>query len=595
MDNPPKSSTPLYQSISDYLNSIPSDHPLQISLRTYFLSLSLSLGPSLLPFILSQKTRRKGGFTALKHVLKREFGVSGFAFAMTAGVGGGAALKRLFDTFEDNEPSSNPDSQNSIQLTSAFRRFISKLSPTQKTFLANIISSFISISLLQLPQRSKTNNNQCSLHSVPKRSSIPLTSPLSESTRGRTSATLDLTLLLLVRALDSVFRSAVLPSSYRSKAGDVGVDGIGVEENEEMRKQKRQALTRKVDAIVFWACSARIMWCFFYEPQRLPRSYNKWIMSIANIDPRILSALRAIRADKWSYTQRRSDPADLVTTFSKDLGYPAAWGDPKILPPYGGEGATKVWEALGVQGRNAVGGLPCEIVHGGLAGHNCYANAGVRGLKAFGEALAIYLPVHVLPILLTRPQKLLQLSTLLSTLLNILRSASFLSTFVSSIWFTVCFTRTIFLAKLFPWISHDFWDGPFGCTFLGSLVCGSSIWIEQGRRRGEMALYVLPRAIRACLSEKWLKSGKRSVKFAERLTFVLSLAILLTSSSHAPDSLRGLSRWTLAFVMKGPSNGFWKTKRKDTGTPSTPTESTEPSKKSDEVVEKLGHSLDTLN
>ena len=124
--------------------------------------------------------------------------------------------------------------------------------------------------------------------------------------------------------------------------------------------------------------------------------------------------------------------------------------------------------------------------------------------------------MHFLPIILTRPRKLLQIPNLVSTLLSVARSASFLSAFVSSIWFAVCMTRTLLLARLFPGISHDFWDGPFGCTFVGSLVCGSSIWIEKGRRRGEMALYVLPRAIRACLPEAWVKSGRMSVRWAER-------------------------------------------------------------------------------
>ena len=139
--------------------------------------------------------------------------------------------------------------------------------------------------------------------------------------------------------------------------------------------------------------------------------------------------------------------------------------------------------------------------------------------------------MHVLPILLTRPHKLLRVSELLNTLLNVLRSASFLSTFVSSIWISVCLTRTLLLARLMPWISHDIWDGPFGCTFVGSLACGASIWIEQGRRRGEMSLYVLPRAIRACLSDRFLRSGK-GVRLCERYFFCRSLKSLVTNMGN---------------------------------------------------------------
>lgn len=103
----------------------------------------------------------------------------------------------------------------------------------------------------------------------------------------------------------------------------------------------------------------------------------------------------------------------------------------------------------------------------------------------------------------------------LPALLSAIRSATFLSLFLSSYWFTVCFTRTLVLARLFLGISHDVWDGPYGGTLAGSLVCGASIWIENARRRGEMALYVLPKALRASISEKWLHSRHPVVQFAE--------------------------------------------------------------------------------
>lgn len=147
--------------------------------------------------------------------------------------------------------------------------------------------------------------------------------------------------------------------------------------------------------------------------------------------------------------------------------------------------------------------------------------------------------VHVLPILIRRPQRLLNFQTILDTLLGILRSASFLSAFVSSFWATVCFTRTLVVARVLPEISHDFYDGPFGCVMAGCLVCGSSIWIESGRRRGEMALYVLPRVIRACLPDRWLRSGRKSVYAIEQLvSFCAGIegTDILTSRFHPQDS-----------------------------------------------------------
>lgn len=119
--------------------------------------------------------------------------------------------------------------------------------------------------------------------------------------------------------------------------------------------------------------------------------------------------------------------------------------------------------------------------------------------------------------MLTHPRSILKRHRAIPALLAAIRSATFLSTFLSSYFFAVCFTRTLVLAKLFPWIPHNVWDGPYGCVLVGSLTCGWSVLIENARRRGEMALYVLPKAFRASLPSKWIASGHTGAKLAERL------------------------------------------------------------------------------
>ncbi|KAG5647996.1 hypothetical protein DXG03_007030 [Asterophora parasitica] len=347
-------------------------------------------------------------------------------------------------------------------------------------------------------------------------------------------------------------------------------------ENLKGKRELAKTLMSRVDALVFWACSARIMWYFFYEPQRLPKSYVKWIATLANLDDRVVQTLRHLREGKWSYTKDSASHSNVLQEFSMELGHNASWGDPVALPAYGGAVADAAWKTLGVKNRPGVGGLPCELVHGtvgssvGLEG-SCTANYSIRGTMAFLEAIAIYLPVHFFPVLLTRPQTLLDLRKVLTTLFGAIRSATFLSAFVTLYWSSVCTTRSLVFARLFPGISHDFWDGPFGCIFAGSLLCGSSIWIENGRRRGEMALYVLPRAVRACLPDAWVRNGRGKARIAERLVFILSFSTLITAAVHRPETLRGLSRWTLSFVTKGPNAGFWKQKRRSESTPDTPT------------------------
>ncbi|KZT30380.1 hypothetical protein NEOLEDRAFT_1125908 [Neolentinus lepideus HHB14362 ss-1] len=489
--------------VEDYLLSLPQDHPLQISLRTYGLALSLSLAPVLLPFITAATSRRgrarSGGLEALRRALKQELGVRGLAFAITTAIGGGAFLQHFWRVLE-GEVDDKRSSDERTPLSNTFRAAgevlrrlsaVCNLTPAWKTFICNAGTSLIALILLQGRKRAS------------RQASIPLTPPFPAGvSRSNTPPpTLDLTLLMFVRAMDAGVQACL--SKYASAVCP------GMEQDAKARRK----LTRHSDALFFWICSARIMWCFFYEPERLPRSYVKWITSIADIDSRLVYALRAIRNGEIIYGTKGSK---LLISMAQDMGIPKSWGDAAILPPHGGPAADHVWKMLGVPGRNGIGGLPCEIVHGSMDKKSCTANATRRGAKAFLEALALYVPIHFLPLILTRPSALFHLRTLLPRLLSALRSATFLSTFVSSIWIFVCFTRTLFLPRLFPSVSHNFWDGPFGCIMAGCLACGPSIWIEEGRRRGEMALYVLPRAVRSCLSPGWARSGNTSAMIAER-------------------------------------------------------------------------------
>ncbi|EIN13741.1 hypothetical protein PUNSTDRAFT_109923 [Punctularia strigosozonata HHB-11173 SS5] len=526
------------------------DPALRAAARTYTLALTLSLGPALVPFI-----ARRGTVGKLLYVLKRELGPTGFAFSMTAAVSGGALLQRLLDRLahprDVTAGSDGGKGLNHLNLS----RWIASLSSRRRAFICNMLSSLLTVILLQRGARYRRR--------IRKRQDIPFTPEIGDAGKD-VSPTLELTLLFFVRAIDVLVQSGLRDW--------LAPKGSGPESKSRKRDRlfkNPEQLTAHIDAFVFWACSARIMWCFFYKPHALPKAYVKWISNLADIDDRLILALRFIRSGEWSYV-RGSTPTShpkLVEDLAFKVGCPPAWGNPALLPAYGGPKANVIWRGLDVPGRACVGGLPCEIVHGGEEMHSCAVNAGRRGLRAFFDALKIYIPVHILPVLISRPAHLLDPHSLLHRAAAIVRSASFLASFVGSIWVAVCLTRTRLLARLFPYISHDFWDGPHGCILAGCLACGGSIWIENGRRRGEMALYVLPRAIRSCLPGTWIRSRGSIANVAERLIFAASLSSLLTAAVHGPNSLRGLSRLALALLVGSPE--------KDAGNPrsddSTPT------------------------
>lgn len=240
----------LPNAVGEYLHSIPDDDPLQIALRTYALSLALSLGPALVPFLTSPKARRDGT-TRLGKILRRELGVTGFAFAMTAGVGGGAFLRQLFDVLAERDSLGPSRTEDASVLGPASRKLVECLramTELHRTFLANVLSAAMAITLFHSRRRS-----------VARSTAIPFTPPLfgSSSSKpapfaGRSSITLDLTLLFLVRAMDALAQITIQKGCEVLEKND-GVYG------KQAAEKRRRLLSMRLDALVFWASSARFV------------------------------------------------------------------------------------------------------------------------------------------------------------------------------------------------------------------------------------------------------------------------------------------------------------------------------------------------
>lgn len=248
-------------------------HPGQIALRTYALSLALSLGPSLIPFVTDSFFRRKSprtDFSAFIHVLRRELGYDGFAFATTLSVGGGAVLHHQWNNQDTQDPIySDPlgfsvldsrlekkekETESSRRpgvrsmLAQAWKSMICsmkdrsegiELTLEQRTFLAYAIASSVGIFLLQKGRCRASRLKQGRFSSI--------------------SPTIDLTLLLAVRALDSVFQSFI---HRRTKSKNCfTVKPIVAKDllEQEHQKTSSEKLSMEIDALLFWACSARFV------------------------------------------------------------------------------------------------------------------------------------------------------------------------------------------------------------------------------------------------------------------------------------------------------------------------------------------------
>lgn len=299
--------------------------------------------------------------------------------------------------------------------------------------------------------------------------------PESERKAGEQSApelagrTLDLTLFAFTRALDVIACIAWDRWRRRRKAQN--------------RWTFAESLVpRLADAGVFAASAAIVMWAWFYIPERLPRSYEKWIGEVAKVDSRLIEALRRARRGEFIYG-KDTGQAPLLQSMCMDYNWPIEWGDPaKTIP------------------------IPCEMVHMGC-GPNCEIHAASRLVRTFKFACATYLPLQ-LGLRLLRKRSL---PVIIRAAKDAVRSSAFLAAFVSIFYYSVCLARTRLGPKLFDskTVTPMMWDSGL-CVGAGCLLCGWSILVENAQKRQEIALFVAPRAAATLLPRQYDKQ----VRFA---------------------------------------------------------------------------------
>lgn len=328
-------------------------------------------------------------------------------------------------------------------------------------------------------------------------------------------ASIDLTLLAMVRAIDVLVRANYQDSSF-------------------LRRYTPEWLAEHADTVVFSLSCLEIMFAWFYEPSRLPRAYNTWISKTAQLDPNVVLVLRLLYKGDITYGVQ-GPYTHLLRARAAQLGMPAELGDPAFVEK-----------------------VPCELYHGRVGGaslFNCEIHGAWRWWISFKNALKIYTPVFLIPTVLFRRKSMLKdpMSSFLYIAKSSMRSSAFLATFVAIIYYSVCMVRSRAGPALFPRLPKGTFDN-FYAPFVGCLLCGLSVLIETKHRRGEMALYVAPRAVFAFYERMSASKGaeQRALshrrEFTEIMIFASSMGVVMAALKERPDVLRGVVKGILGFV-----------------------------------------------
>lgn len=281
-------------------------------------------------------------------------------------------------------------------------------------------------------------------------------------------------------------------------------------------QQVESLISNLADPAIFASSCALIMWSWFFHPEALPPSYNKWITSAAAVDGRLIEALRRCREGTLIYG-KDTGQASLLEPMCDDHQMPRKWGDPAVSVPF-----------------------PCELVHMGC-GPSCEYHLISRFLRAWKWSMSTYLPL-ALALHLRNPSK----RPLRTAFLSASRSSAFLGTFIALFYYGVCLART----RLGPRLlgkdakSAQKIDGGI-CVGTGCALCGWSVLIETAGRRKDMALFVAPRALATVVPRTY---GLEK-QWREKVVFAASTAVVFTCVMENPSRVRGVLGGILSLVM----------------------------------------------
>lgn len=213
---------------------------------------------------------------------------------------------------------------------------------------------------------------------------------------------------------------------------------------------------------------------------------------------------------------------------------------------------------------------PCSAVHPALS--SCASVPLDRFFAVFKWMLPIYGALHFIPAVLFKRKAFMQDpgSMLLKATTGSIRSSAFLGVFVVIYQTIYCYKHKLHkiltllrtgalpaslltspLTKIPQWVI-DLLASKFS-FWLPGLAAGLSLFVEERRRRGELAMYVLPKG----LESAWVMArGKgwvfRTGKWGDTLLTALGMAMVMSTYQNDPHHLSGLVRRIL-YQFIGPN------------------------------------------
>ncbi|GFP87044.1 transmembrane protein 135 [Phtheirospermum japonicum] len=206
------------------------------------------------------------------------------------------------------------------------------------------------------------------------------------------------------------------------------------------------------DTLLFAIACAQIMYAFVMRPESLPKSYREFIQKTGPVAAPVYKAVRDCC---------RGSPVDVASL--------SAYLSSRRVP-----NTLKLEEFPHI--------IPCSMIHPDT--NSCLVHNGNVATTTFRKTFPLYFSLTFVPFVVLRLQKFMDapVRTCWHAVTGAVRSTTFLSAFVGIFQGVICLHRKVALRdhKLVYWLAGG--------------ISALSVLLEKKARRGELALYVLPRA-----------------------------------------------------------------------------------------------------
>ncbi|GAA5802042.1 hypothetical protein HPULCUR_007502 [Helicostylum pulchrum] len=266
------------------------------------------------------------------------------------------------------------------------------------------------------------------------------------------------------------------------------------------------------DALLFAVTCAQVLYAYTMRPETLPPDFYSFMVKAARC-PQTALELNAANI--------RGGPVNAEN---------ALLAIKKLRP------TKHALQAVGQMAGDA-NIVTCEVLHPWVDG--CHATAFDRFYNVFKSFLPVYGTLHFVPMLLLRTKhfKSDPVNMLSKTTIATMRSGAFLATFVTLYQYYICTHRNIFKTGLIGTSNSKY------IYYLAGFLCSyPAIFIEDKKRRSELALYVLPKALTSFYKIAYSRSWIFKVKHFEVYMTSVAMGIIMSFYQEEADVLSSFVR-----------------------------------------------------